>query len=572
MKVAKQIKLLVALGLVLILLVAGCAQAAPAPAPVPTPAPTPAPAPAPAPKPAPTPAPTPTGPYGELRFALSTFAQEGRLDPALGQGGLTGNQLAPFMDFFIWKTKQDEPWGPGIITGWEMAPDAMSWTWHIRQGIKFHNGEDLKADDIKFTIERYQRPDTSSTSWRDRVKSVEIIDDYTIRINTTAKDPWLATIATPFGGAASPLPKDYIEKNGLEYFWRNPIGTGPFKFVRSVPGDFNEYQAQDKHWLRVPDYKKLIIMLVPEEATRLAMLRTSATDITEASLEGGAALETLGFKTFVVDSAKPHIDLLGVYDKRAAGKPTSDIRVRKALNLAIDRDDLGKNFFMGKYTSPPMPPATSEALADIYDIAYWKGYAAKIYYYNPAEAKQLLKDAGYPDGFNIKLYTFGYAGGAFLPKMAEVIQGYWGKIGVKAELVPIESAAFFSWRKGPADTLLGQAATARTLVSQLSTPSGRIAWGACTGYHSASGITHIAPGAMPELDKLIEETAIETDMAKVRQGAAKIIQIGTDTYTQIPIVSVPTLAVHSPKTYLDFSTPLPAPYLPIFAAWYKHQK
>ncbi|MBM2825531.1 MAG: hypothetical protein HW402_1195 [Dehalococcoidales bacterium] len=573
MKTSPLVKLLITLGLSLALLLAGCARPAPAPAPapVPTPTPVPTPVPTPTPTPAPQPTPTPTGPYGQLRFALGTFGQEGRLDPGLGQGTLLGNQLAPFMDYFFWRDSSTAPLQPNIITKWERAPDALSWTYFVRRGIKFHNGDDLTAKDVKFSIERYLAKDAAAATYRDQVSGVELIDDYTLRVLCKVPVPLTPPSYNIVGGSSIVMPKDYTEKNGLEYFQRHPIGSGSFRFVRSVPGDFNQYEALDQHWKKVPEFKELILMLVPDETTRMAMLKTGAADVTEVGIESAVEAEGAGFKTFAVDTATPHIDLLGNYDKRAVGKPTADVRVRQALNLAINRDEIGKTFFMGKFIAA-MPPGTGDGQAELIDIPYWKGYAAKIYQYDTDKAKSLLKEAGYPDGFSIKLYTCTTSAGAYLPKMAEIIQGYWLKIGVKAEINVIENATWLSWRYGPVDAMVGQAATFRTLASQC-TLNSRVAWGPCLGYHSGTGsIGHVAAGAIPELEKLIEDAAVSLDKPKIQEMLAKVFQIGTDTYTQIPIVTIPALAAHRPDIYLDFSIPTPSPYLPTFAAWYKHRK
>ncbi len=485
-------------------------------------------------------------------------------------GTLLGNQLAPFMDYFFWRDTPSSPLQPNIITKWEMAPDALSWTWYVRQGIKFHNGEEMKADDVKYSIERYLKPDGAVAAFKAQVDRVELIDDYTLRIMCKVPSPWVPPGGSIVGGSALVMPKDYTEKNGLEYFQRHPVGTGSFKFVRNVPGDFNEYEAVDQHWKKVPDFKTLILMLVPDETTRVAMLKTGAADVTEVGIESGVEAEGAGFKTFPVDTATPHVDLLGNYDKRAAGKPTADVRVRQALNLAINREEIGNTFFMGKFMAAT-PPGTGDGQAEFLDMAYWKDYATKIYRYDPEEAKRLLKEAGYPDGFSIKLYTCTTSAGAYLPKMAEIIQGYWLKVGVKTEINVIENAAWLSWRYGPVDTLVGQAATFRTLASQC-TLNSKVAWGPCLGYHSGPGsIGHIGAGAMPDLEKLIEDAAYSLDKPKIKEMLAKIFQVGTDTYTQIPIVTVPALAAHRADIYLDFATPTPSPYLPTFAAYYKHR-
>ncbi|MBM2825935.1 MAG: hypothetical protein HW402_1599 [Dehalococcoidales bacterium] len=322
---------------------------------------------------------------------------------------------------------------PGYLEKWEMSADALSWTLYVRKGIKFHNGDDLTAKDVKFSLERFMQSGSSQPFLRRATKSIEIVDDYTVRVYTNDVQIFYDTILShqEGGGHGQVMPKDYFERVGAEGFQRRPVGSGPFKFVRRIPGDMVEYEALDKHWRTTPEFKKLTLVLMPEETTRVASLKTGEIDFSDIGLEAAVNLEQAGFRIVFEEERGPTIHLLGAFED-AAG-PIGDIRVRQALSLAINRDEMRKTFFMGK-AGPPAPPGIGE-LSDV-NVPWWKEYAAKVYRYDPEEAQRLLKEAGYSQGFNIKINAASVAGAPYLPKMAEVVQGYWLKVGVKAEVVP----------------------------------------------------------------------------------------------------------------------------------------
>ncbi|MBM2825211.1 MAG: hypothetical protein HW402_875 [Dehalococcoidales bacterium] len=538
MRVPTQINSLVALALISALLLVGCAEAAPTPAPAPAPAPVPTPVPTPTPTPIPTP--TPTGPYGELRFVISGFSTE-RLDPMKAGGGSSMVFLPPIFDRLV--SQGAKGLEPGIAEKWEIATDGLSWTFYIRKGIKFHNGEDLKADDIKLTFERYASKDANFQDIARAVQRIEIVDDYTVRVYTNGTRPFLpyvSPIAMPVV-----MPKDYIDQRGVEYFERQPIGSGPFKFVRYVPGDMIEYQALDKHWRQVPDFRKLTMVKVPEENTRVALLKTGEADMIDIGVEAAVDLERAGFRTYPVGGRGPMVNLHGAYQPEGAKYPIADIRVRQALSLAINRDEIQKTLYFGK-TTPTMPPFLSDMSMDI-DIAYWRDYCAKTYRYDPVEAKRLLTEAGYPQGFTIQEWTSAESGVA--PRLAEVVQAYWAKIGVKTEIVPIDAGTHTRVRNTlRTPELIGQAST-RAKVATPNTPTDLT-----YGLHSGGSFAMVGR-AMPELDKLIDSAMTEMDPIKRKGLLDQAIKIASDSYVTLMLGIVPDMYALGPRVDIAFPTP-----------------
>lgn len=551
------------LGLIAILALAGCARPAPAPSPTPVPSPVPAPTPAPTPKPTPTVTPAPTGPYGELRVALAGFGNE-LFEPI--KDGLA-NVGHPILESLL---GLDGPkLAPRVADRWAIAPDGLSWIFYIHKGIKFHNGEDLKADDVKFSIERFLSAESRYRDLPEAVERVEMVDDYTVRLYTKGPQPYLPYLLgliSPYQGYV--MPKDYHERNGASYFNLHPIGSSSFRFVRFVPGDMVQCEAVDNHWRQVPGFKKLTQIKVPEESTRIAMLKTGAIDVTDIGIEGAQELQSLGFRAVTLVGSNAYVGLYGTYDPRGANLPTANIKVRQALSLAINRDEINKNFFYG-LVAPASPPWVWEGSSDI-DFPSLMDYATKIFRYDPQEAKRLLKEAGYADGFKLKMFSWAATDAPYLPKLAEIIQGYWGQIGVKAEIVPTDSGTFQPMRRGgpapergPADALIGQSSPgSATNVFNLQS---RLRLGFVRG-----GSAQLTFPGIPELEKLILGAATETNPDKRKEMLEQATRMATETYTFLSIANVPYLAVMGPA--VDIKWNKPSDSIPMYVEMATHRK
>ncbi|MBM2825094.1 MAG: hypothetical protein HW402_758 [Dehalococcoidales bacterium] len=564
MKIAREIRLAVMLALVGMLSLAGCAKAPPSPAPTPAPIPTPAPTPAPTPKPTPTPAPTPTGPYGELRIAVSTLGSQ-RFDPIKSDFTGLGMNCFPMMDPILWQVGvEQKPW---VAEKWAVANDGLTWTFNIRKGIKFHNGADLTAADVKSSIERFLGPDSLQPGViLGNIQRVEQVDDYTIRLYTKSVQPFL-----PYNLATrNPVvtPKSYMEQHGSDYFERHPVGSGPYRFVSATLGDVSQFEALDTNWKRPAVFKKLSVIRVSEETTKAAMLRTAAVDITDVGLETAESLEALGFKAYPYSMQEGSLIFFAGYEPRAKGMPTQDVRVRKALSIAINRKAIMDNLYKGR-AEPPLTCTLFSSYAD-FDVAYTQDLVAKANPYDPVEAKRLLKEAGYPDGFKIKFYSCQPAGRGFLPQWAEIIATYWRDIGVIAELNPTELGTYTAWRRHPVNTAL----VGNALCYGNPEYAGNSAASELANWTSDAGNTRLldaAPFGL-ELDKIIFAAQSEMDAGKRKELTAQAIKIVIDSYTRCQIARLPMMLVTVPGVNVDDWFPPSNPYPGTYADRTKHAK
>lgn len=422
--------------------VVGCSQpaAAPAPtAPAAAPAATAAPAPAaPAAAPAATAAPAPAAPAkptGQLTVAASYYGRE-ILDNA--QGGSSSQQiLEPFFDWLVGADANGPSKKTGVAEDWELSKDGMTWTFKIRKGIKFHNGDDLTAEDVKFSLERVVAP-TSRASYKagvaNAIKSVEVKDPYTVIVNGKVPMATLLVALSPLSGGLEGIVvnKKYFEAQGEKAAVAKAIGSGPYKFKEQQIGSFLTYEAVPNHWRAgTPKYQNITFKVVPEEGTRVAMLQRGEADIIEVARDRGIELEKSGFTAFAKQDSKSVTMVFSLI--KAGDHPITNIKVRQALDLAIDKSTLLKAIYMGKGN-----------LTGNFAVMPWStGYEAlPVRPFDAAKAKQLLTEAGYANGFDLDLFSFAISGAPEVPTLNEAIAGYWNKVGVRTKVIPVDYVTF----------------------------------------------------------------------------------------------------------------------------------
>jgi len=322
---------------------------------------------------------------------------------------------------------------PSLAESWTAAKDGLSYEFVVRKGVVFHNGDPLTAEDVKFSFERYRG--AAAKLLKDKVAAVEIVDPYRIRFRL--KEPWpdfMTFYATPASGAGWIVPKKYVEKVGDEGFKKAPIGAGPYKLTAFNPGVELVLEAHERYWRKPPAVKRLVWRVVPEDITRLAMLKRGEVDVAY-SLRGPLGEEahrTAGLKLVpTVISATQWVDFGPLpWDPKS---PWNDRRVRLAAALAFDRNAINQAETLGhsKPTGSIIPSAFEYALA------------IPPYPYDPAQARKLLAEAGYPNGFD----AGDYACDVSYSSVAEAIASYLAAVGIRTKVRPMERAAWLSnWK------------------------------------------------------------------------------------------------------------------------------
>ncbi len=340
-----------------------------------------------------------------------------------------------------------------LAARWDISNDGAVYTFHLRPGIKwqasasFRPSRDLNADDVVFSIERQWKPDHpyykvtnadhaefEALGLPKLLKSVEKVDDLTVRFTLTrAEAPFLADVAVEWAAIQSKEYADQLLKAGTpEKLDLEPIGTGPFYLAEYRKGAFIRFRAFPFHWAGTPKLDELIFSITPDAPARWAKLQKN--ECQAMANPASADLAAMKKDENVTVLEQPGLNVsYAAFNTQV--KPFGDVRVRKALNLAINKKALIETLY-GATAIPaigPIPPAL---------WSYNKGLRVRDEPYMPSAAKKLLSEAGYPEGFTTEIWT-APAQAPFNPdpkRAAAMIQADLAKIGVKAEIKHLDAA------------------------------------------------------------------------------------------------------------------------------------
>lgn len=478
---------------------------------------------------------------GTLVVALDTLGGQ-NLDPILETRASHAHFQAPIFDSIVGFNFEEGGIGPGVAERWELAKDGLSWTFFIRKGQRWHNGDPVTAHDVKFSLERTMSKESVASrvaALRRNIKSIEVIDDYTVRVFTNGVQVHFpASLSRAVFQEGQMMPKKYIEKVGAAEFRKNPIGSGPWKFVKSVPGDRIEYEAVDyPHWRGTPKYKHMTLLLVPEESTRVAMVRTGEAAIASIGPDSLKEVNAAKLKIVSVPATMQAVYYFwGTYRPDQKGSPVADKRVREALSLAIDRQQIIDHVMNGE-ASWPMPFATFGYSLDT-DIEHWRKWSKEALRYDPKRAKELLAEAGYADGFNLKFANTALPGTPYMVQIGLAVADFWTKIGVKIDYKHYEWGAFRSLRRGQKE-LRGAASMYRTAGRPVALARYRSAFGSKSLTHlfgNTKGDDNLCNEICQKFDKQSLEVAQTRDDEARTEKMNQLIKLASDTWVAVPII------------------------------------
>jgi len=423
-------------------------------------------------------------PEGEMRWALYVTLSPVWFDPAEVVGVIT-----PFWVIYALHDALVKPMPGSLMAGslaesWTVSADQRVYEFKLREGLTFHNGDPFTAEDVKFSFARAR-----AKILHDKVREVAVVGPHRVRFQL--HEPWpdfMTFYGTFASGAGWVVPKKYVEHVGNDGFKKHPVGLGPYKFVSHTPGVELVMEAFEGYWRKVPHVKRLVYKSVPEATTRLAMLKRGEVDLAYL-LDAPQAEEVRrnpslklafsgGIGTFYLD----------FFDQWDPKSPWHDRRVRLAAVHAIDSRALNdaENLGASRLTGSMVPRKFDFALA------------LEPYAYDPAKAKRLLAEAGYPNGFDA---------GDLHPwppyfSMGEAIGGFLGAVGIKTKLRTMERAAFYSALaskklRGLCVCINAVYGNAASRISEIVPSDGAFAY-----------------GGSPDVDALYKTQARETDRKK----------------------------------------------------------
>src|SRR6058998_1617730 len=447
-------------------------------------------------------------PHGTLTIGVHVTLVNRWLDP-----GDTEALITPFMVLYALHDALVKPMPgnistPSLAESWSVSKDGITYDFILRRNAKFHNGDPVTAEDVKFTFERYKG--ASARLLKDRVKEVQVLAPNRVRF--VLKEPWpdfMTFYGTSATGASWIVPKKYVERVGDDGFKKAPVGAGPFKFVSFNPGIELVVEAFPDYWRKAPSVKRIVMRSIPDESTRAAAVKTGEVDL--GYLFGGAIAEELkrspGIKVVApLLYGMYWVDFLEQYDPKS---PWHDRRVRLAASLVIDRNAINQAEMLGfgKPTGSFVPPEFDFALK------------VEPRALDPKRAKQLLVEAGYPNGFDASDLTP-------LPpytSLAETVGGYLQGVGIRTRVRNMERATFMTtWHEKKLKGLLigatGAAGNAAARLEPFFTKGGLYAY-----------------GSLPEVDDLFQRQAKELDRKQRETLLHQIQKIVTEQVMVAPI-------------------------------------
>lgn len=467
------------------------------------------------------------------------------LDPSEVTDSESENVSQSILETLVGFTEGKTTVEPLLATDWKIADDGLTYTFKLREGVKFHDGTDFNADAVVYNFNRWMNAQDTERFYmygavfggfkgdeNHALESIQAIDQYTVEFTFKYPKPtFLKDLAlTPFS-ISSPAA---IEKYGEDY-GSNPVGTGPFIFEEWRRNDRVVLNKNENYWLDgYPKMDQIIFRTIPDNSSRFNALISGEIDMMDG-LDPGNIKQIEENEDFQILARPPlNIGYLGLNVTR---EPLDNKLVRQALNHAVDKEAMINAFFAGKGqpAKNPIPPTVDGYNDDI------QGYP-----YDPEKAKELLKEAGYADGFEMELWAMPVSR-PYMPdanKVAEFLQASFAEIGVRAKIVTYEWATYLDKVKnGEADTfLLGWTGTNGDADDFIYT-----LW-----HEDNIGSMNSTYYANQELNNILSEARMISDQARRNELYKRAQEIMYEDPPIIPLVhSTPVLAARADITGFD---------------------
>jgi len=444
-------------------------------------------------------------------ITIAVISEWATLDPRIANDLLAFTVTQQFFDTLVLLKQDDNTLLPGLATRWDISADGLEYTFYLRQGVKFHNGDNMTADDVVFSFNRAaaSAPTARITG---AIAKTEKINDYTVKVTLQYPyGPFLACVTMPNLGVVSPRA---VRELGDEAFARNPVGTGPYKFVEWRPGDRLVMEANPDYWRGAAAIKHGIWRVIPDATTTTIALERGEIDMIMSV--------TPSEKQNIENNPKLY------YHETASGSPwflafhmekgifTNQL-LRQAVAYAMNPDDmiLGALDGNGIAIDAPMTPDA---------FGYPHGF--KRIPFNPARSKELLAQAGYPNGLSITLKTIESPNYA---RPGAIIQEQLRVAGFDCRLELMERGAFLSdaYTNGQYELMF-------TSLTALIPDADMITY---TRFHSAykgNGMNFTYTD-IPEMDKLLERSRMATNPEERLKIFWDIYEMNKDVVIYVPL-------------------------------------
>jgi peptide/nickel transport system substrate-binding protein len=466
-------------------------------------------------------------PAGQMTWALHFT-----LAPTLFEPAETPGLITPFIILYalhdaLVKPMPGKSLAPSLAESWSTSPDGLVYEFVLRKGATFHNGEPVTGEDVKFSFERYRG--ISAKTLKEKVAAVEVPDpggraDAPARVRFRLKQSWpdfMTFYGTPATGAGWIVPRKYVEKVGEEGFKKAPVGAGPYRFVSSTPGVELVLETFEGYWRKTPSVKRLVFKAVPDASTRLVMLKRGEADVAYgvSGELGEEVRRTPGLTLRPTPFVSTHWLLFA--DQWDPSSPWHDRRVRLAATHAVDRQAINQAQTLG------FSKITGSIIPTSFDF-YWQ---PPVHPYDPARAKQLLAEAGYPRGFDAGDFWCDAATSG----SSEVVLNFLQSVGIRTRLRPLERAGFLK---------AYQEKKLRNIIYGLSGIAGNAAT-RIEPYATSTGI--YAYGGYPDIDALFKDQAGELDPKKREAILHRIQQLIHEKVMFLPIWQLAVLQGYGPR-------------------------